>query len=140
MSTYTTAANTNTYLGVADVTEAEVLTAETDIDDLALGAYERSQEAPFRKLDPVKISASQEDALARATAEQVRYRRLMGAEHFSKPQRTKGSVDGVSYEGTLPHIGPRVLAILADAGLVNKLGKSSTSPASDLEEIGWHLP
>jgi hypothetical protein len=136
-TTYTDAAAVNAYIGVTDVSDAEINQAEADLDDLALGAWKRQTTAPFRKLIPAKVSAAKADGLARATAEQVKYRRLMGEEFFTRPQRDKGSVDGVSYEGTLPHIAPRALAILADVGLVVKSGRPSTMPASNIEEIGW---
>lgn len=139
-TTYTDAETVNAFIGVADVSDAEINQAEADIDDLALGAWERQTAAPFRKIDPEKVPAAKADGLARATAEQVKYRRLMGEEFFTRPQRQRGSAEGVSYEGTLPHIAPRALAILADVGLVIKTGRPSTRPAEDLEEIGWEKP
>lgn len=140
-TTYLSEEAASEYLGY-EPTEAEILQAEADLDDMALGAHPDKEmtEAPYRKIDPSKISAKQEDSLARATAEQIKYRRLMGEEFFSRPQRSRGSAEGVSYEGRLPHIGERVLAILADAGLVNRLGTYSTKPKVDLEDIGWETP
>jgi hypothetical protein len=141
-TTYLTTEEAETLLGY-EVTEAEILQAESDLDDLALGVVlkmDRSTEAPFRKLNPAKLTPAQEDNLKRATAEQIKYRRLMGEEFFSRPQRDKSSAEGVSVEGRLPHIGERVTAILADAGLINRLGTYSTKPKSDLEDIGWELP
>ena len=139
-TTYISEEDATEYLGY-EPTEAEILQAEQDLDDLALGAQPEKEmtTAPFRKIDPAKISDKQESSLARATAEQIKYRRLMGEEFFSRPQRDKGSTEGVSYEGRLPHIGERVLAILADAGLVNRLGTYSSKPKIDLEDIGWEL-
>jgi hypothetical protein len=141
-TTYLTTEEAETLLGY-EITEAEVLQAESDLDDLALGVVlkmDRSTEAPFRKINPDKLTPAQEDNLKRATAEQIKYRRLMGEEFFSRPQRDKSSAEGVSVEGRLPHIGERVTAILADAGLINRLGTYSTKPKSDLEDIGWELP
>jgi hypothetical protein len=138
MPVYTSTESATTYLGIYDLTEEEINKAEQDIDDLALGAQpDRSTTAPFRKIDPEKIQGYKADGLHRATCEQVRYRRLMGSEFFSRPQRDKGSAEGISYEGTLPHIAPRALAILADVGLVNRTGKASAGPSSELEDIGW---
>jgi hypothetical protein len=138
MATYTSEEEANSYLGISDVSEPEIVQAEADLDDLALGAHpDRMTEAPFRKINPERITPHRGDALHRATCEQVRYRRLMGAEFFTRPQRDKGSAEGVSYEGTLPHIAPRATAILADVGLINKTGRASFTPRSELEEIGW---
>jgi hypothetical protein len=138
---YTTEEDANIYLGFTDVSEAEVLQAERDLDDLALGAYpDRQTEDPFRKIDPEKIDAFKADGLHRATCEQIRYRRLMGSEFFARPQRKSGKAEGVEFDGTLPHIAPRSLAILADVGLVQKLGKPNASKEiNNLEEIGWKL-
>ncbi len=140
--TYTTDSAANEYLGMTDVTEDEVLQAERDLDDLALGAYlDRSNEAPFRKIDPEAIDAFKADGLARATAEQIRYRRLMGIEFFARPQRKSGSAENVEFEGYLPHVAPRSLAILADVGLVKRLGKPNTATSSGtLEDIGYRAP
>ena len=140
MATYTTEEAANTYLGTNDVSENEILQAERDLDDLALGAHgDRQTVEPYRKLDPSALTDFKADGLARACAEQVRYRRLMGEEFFIRPQRQSGSADGVSYEGTLPHIAPRVLAILSDVGLSNRLGGGTGKNASqiNLEDIGW---
>ena len=137
-TTYISEEDAATYLGY-EPTEAEILQAEQDLDDLAIGVQPKYQmeTAPYRKINPVKVSERQEMSLARATVEQIKYRRLMGEEFFNRPQRDKGSSEGVSYEGRLPHISERALAILADAGLINKLGTFSTKPKLDLEEIGW---
>lgn len=137
--TYTTDENANEYLGLTDVSENEVVQAERDIDDLALGAYpDRQTEAPFRKIDPATIDEFKADGLHRATCEQIRYRRLMGSEFFIKPQRKSGEAENVKFEGTLAHIAPRALAILADVGLVHMTGKANTSISStSLEDIGW---
>jgi hypothetical protein len=139
---YTTEEAANTYLGFTDVSENEVLQAERDLDDLALGAYpDRQTEEPFRKINPEKIDDFKADGLHRATCEQIRYRRLMGAEFFTRPQRKSGKAEGVEFDGTLPHIAPRALAILSDVGLAKRLGKpNATKETNSLEDIGWHLP
>lgn len=138
-TTYISQEDATSYLGY-EPSEAEILQAESDLDDLALGVVlkmDRSTESPFRKINPDKLTPIQEDSLKRATAEQIKYRRLMGEEFFSRPQRDKSSAEGVTVEGRLPHIGERVTAILADAGLINRLGTYSTKPVSDMEDIGW---
>jgi hypothetical protein len=137
--TYTDQEFANTYLGFGDVSETEVVQAENDLDDLALGAYkDRQTEEPFRKVDLNVIKTFQANGLARACCEQIRYRRLMGAEFFVRPQRDSGQIEGVQFQGTLPHISPRALSILADVGLVKKLGKPSISQKiTSLEDIGW---
>jgi len=137
--TYTDQEFANTYLGFGDVSETEIVQAENDLDDLALGAYKDRQTAePFRKIVPGDIDDFKANGLARACCEQIRYRRLMGAEFFLRPQRDSGQIEGVQFQGTLPHIAPRALAILADVGLVKKLGKPSVSKVTtSLEDIGW---
>lgn len=139
--TYTNQENANDYLGFTDVSEAEVNQAERDLDDLALGAHgERQNAAPYRKLDPLNLDEYKADGLERACCEQIRYRRLMGSEFFARPQRKSGEAENVKFDGTLPHVAPRALAILSDVGLVNRLGSgSTTNNNASLEDIGWNL-
>ena len=140
MAIYATEEFCNSYLGVDDVLDAEILKAEENIDDLAIGAVDERhllEEELWRKINPETIVPFKADGLARATAEQVKYRRVMGEEFFYKPQRDKGSIEGVNFEGTLPHISPKALAILSDVGLINKLGTSSQIAKVNLEDIGY---
>jgi hypothetical protein len=135
--TYIDSEQAEEYLG-HEVADSLILQAEQDIDDLGLGAYTRSNEAPFRKIDPTTLSAYKADALMRATGEQIKYRELMGDTFFVKAQRESGSAEGVSFTGTLPHLSPRALSVLADAGMVKTLGNySSNTSASNLEDIGY---
>ena len=144
MAIYATEEFCNAYLGVNDISDDEITKAEEMIDDLAIGSQEQTLgnrerfdfDGVWRKLNPDQLIDYKVDALSRATAEQVKYRRVMGEDFFYKPQRDKGSMDGVSFEGTLPHISPRALAILSDVGLVNKLGASSVVAKIKLEDIG----
>jgi hypothetical protein len=117
------------------VEDVVIVAAEEDIDDLGLGAVDRSTAG--RKLDPDALTAIKLDGLQRAVIEQIRYRELMGSTFFSKAQRSKGSADGVSFEGKLPHLSPRALTILADVGLVNRWGSMSSRDNLDLEDIGY---
>lgn len=135
-TTYISNADAETLTGY-ELTDLEINAAEADLDDIALGAHTRSTTAPFRKLTPSTLTDAQEDGLKRATAEQIKYRKMMGEEFFVKSQRASGSADGISYSGKLPHIGPKVLAILADVGLVNRLGTITGSRNYDLEDIGY---
>lgn len=119
MPTYITVQECREITGIDSVTEQDIKTAESDLDDIALGHHPRSNKPPFRKLNPGLLSPMQADALKRATAEQVKYRKIMGNRFFDK-QQFSGSVSqpGITVERNyLPLIKDRVLMILVDAGL-----------------------
>ena len=103
---YTTPEAVDEFLGdeEATCTEEEVRLAELDTDQ-AMISVNSFQEDTGLKLDASKLSAQRQAMLARAVAEQIRYRRLLGpnAEEFMAVREYKEvTTEGASRKGRRP--------------------------------------
>lgn len=139
MASYATVEEVEAVIGADDITEAEVEQASLDIDLYILGARQTRDETTGLKLTPADLTEPQQSALIRATAWQCRYRRKLGENFWSTPQRNEVSIDGVSYKGQLPYADHNSQLLLADVGLVARLGR--VRPRGDWTpeyDRGWH--
>lgn len=103
---YTTPEAVDEFLGDEEgtCTEEEVRLAELDTDQALLAVRSFQQETGL-KLNPAKLSNKQQALLARAVAEQIRYRRLLGpnAEEFMAVREYKETTtEGGSRKGRRP--------------------------------------
>ena len=103
---YTTPEDVDEFLGDEEgtCTEEEVRLAELDTD-MAMVSVNTFQEETGLKLNPDKLTAQRQLMLARAVAEQIRYRRLLGpnAEEFMSVREYKEvTTEGGSRKGRRP--------------------------------------
>lgn len=103
---YTQPEDVDEFLGDEEgtCTEEEVRLAELDTD-MAMVSVNSFQEDTGLKLNPEKLSTKRQHMLARAVAEQIRYRRLLGpnAEEFMATREYKEVVtEGGSRKGRRP--------------------------------------
>lgn len=123
MSTYATPEEVTLILqemeaSAKPVTEAEIITAEHDIDEEGLTKGYWRDEITHLKLSPQYLQPFQKGLLVRAVAYQVKFRRVMTSRHFDGAQYNSSSVAGVTVSGTLPYLSPKARQILDDAGLI----------------------
>lgn len=118
---YTTPEDVDEFLGDEEgtCTEEEVRLAELDTDQalLAVGTF---NEETGLKLTPEKLTNKQQILLARAVAEQIRYRRLLGpnAEEFMAVREYKETTtEGGSRKGRRPKYSDPARDYLRRAGL-----------------------
>jgi hypothetical protein len=109
------------YLGDPEgtCTNEEIRLAELDTD-LVLVAVSTFQEATGLKLNPDALGVKARALLARAVAEQIRYRRLLGpnAEEFMAVREYKeASGEGFSRKGRRPKYADTAKEYLRQAGL-----------------------
>lgn len=119
--TYATPEAVDAFLGDPEdtCTAEEIRLAEIDTD-LALVAVSTFQEDTGLKIDPDSLGVKARALLARAIAEQVRYRRLLGpnAEEFMAVREYKeASGYGFSRKGRRPKYADTAREYLRQAGL-----------------------
>lgn len=122
---YASPATVESILGLAtgSITDEQCAEASLDIDLYGFvgdGHY-RDTSTDLRLTKTDLLTAQQKD-LERATAYQVAYRTLMGAEYWTQPQAANVSIDGVSYDQKHQPLDPRAERLLARAGLSSRLG------------------
>jgi hypothetical protein len=118
--TYATPESVDSHLGNAagTCTEEEIRLAELDTDN-ALVAVSSFQEETGLKLDPASLTNKARTLLARAIAEQIRYRRLLGpnAEEFLAVREYREATgEGFSRKGRRPKYSDAAREYLRQAG------------------------
>lgn len=128
-NSYATANEVEDLTGLEEVSDTEVEQASQDLDLYALGGRPYRDDDTGLKLTPADLSEPQQSAVKKATAIQVKYRRKMGADFFETPQRGGTiKIDGIEYSGTLPLASQAAQDLLADYGLVNRMGQVTSRP------------
>lgn len=119
----------------------EIRLAELDTD-LALVAFSSFQPDTGLKLDPDALTEKSRALLARAVAEQIRYRRLLGPsanEFMAVREYREASGDGFSRKGRRPKYADAAREYLRQAGLTptRRVGSVHALSAQDHRDLNF---
>lgn len=117
--------------------EREIARAERDLDNLVFAVWPKATDPADRKIDPATLDDVETDDLKRAACAQVEYRLEMGPEHFVRAQRERVARRGVTLEGRLPAIGPKVWDELAGSTLNWQSTRTGGRGTVDPAAAGW---
>lgn len=135
---YTDAETVDQYLGDEEgtCTAEEIRQAELDTDHAMISVNSYQQETGL-KIDPNDLSNRQQDLLARAVAEQIRYRRIQGPEFFNIREYKEASGDGFSRKGRRPKYSDAAKDYLRRAGFTRtrRIGSDRGLTAQEIRDL-----
>lgn len=144
--TYTTQTKVDEHLGdeAGTCSEEEIRLAELDTDRRMKNVTTFDEDTGL-KLTPADLKTRERVGLERALAEQIRYRRLLGAindDGFYVPEYEEVSGPGFSRKGRRPRYSPVAEDYLVQAGLLTNLGSfgnTSALTAAELRDLYFEI-